>query len=539
MKKMKRMMALLLSVCMALCLLSGCVATEDTATLRVSLPDAPVTLDPAMVTTESEEILVNHLYENLMKASLNAHGSYDVVNGLVRNYSYGDNLDGTQTYTFTLRDGATWSDGRKVTAQDFVYAWRRLVNPVTESPNAQLLEMVAGYEAARNGDVSQLKVSAPDDTTLEVVLKQRCSYFVDVVCSAAATMPVRSDVAEQEDGFENVTKMVTNGAYRVSAWENNVLTAEVNETYYDAKRLGPDVLEVRFADSAQTAMELFEKGEVDFVLGLTDEVIAAQDEAWKADPYPLVGTLVVNQMAEGTVGTVLRQAMSLALDRNAITEAMGARRYWAAEGLIPYGIKNSAAAADFRTEAGALIENDPEKYEDSCAQAKDLLKAQALPEAGRVTLVYENNALHTKAAQMIWEMWKEQLGLRVELVGVAEEELEQVLQRGEFTVALVQMQSMLNDASAFLDSWTSASEENHAHIHNTAYDLLMRISADSASPAARDAYLEDAERMLLESGFVIPVYHGTTAWLLRDGLTNLYGDGMGHYYFHNIVEQPK
>lgn len=537
MRKMKRMMTLLLSVCMVLCLLSGCGETEDTSTLRVCLPDEPATLDPAMVTTESEEIVVNHLYENLMKASLNAHGDYDVVYGLARSYGYGDELNGTQIYTFTLRDDVTWSDGRPVTAQDFVYAWQRLVDPATASPNAQLLEMVAGYEEARRGDVTKLQVSAPDDTTLEVVLKQRCSYFVDVICSAAATMPVRSDIVEKENWSMDPTVMVTNGAYYVTAWEDGLLTAPAREAYYDAKRLGTDVLEVRFAD-ASTAMELYENGEVDFVLGLTDEAIAAQPEEWTADTYPLVGTLVVNQMAEGTLGEALRQAMSLVLDRNAVAEAMGTRRYWAADGLIPYGIRNTSAM-DFRTEAGALIENDPEQYENNCAAATDLMKAQALPEAGRVTLVYENNVLHTKVAQMIQTMWKEKLGLSVELVGVATEELEQVLQRGEFAVALLELDSKLNDASAFLDTWTSASAENHAHIHNTAYDLLMRISDDSASPAARDAYLKDAERMLLESGFVIPVYHGTTTWLLRDGLTNLYGDGMGHYYFHSVVEKPQ
>lgn len=538
MKKMKRMIALLLSICMALCLLSGCGETEDTQALRACLPEAPTTLDPAKVTTESERIVVNHLYENLMKASLNAHGSYDVVNGLARSYGYGDNLDGTQTYTFTLRDDATWSDGQAVTAHDFVYAWRRLVDPATASPNAQMLEMVAGYEDARRGDVTKLRVSALDDTTLEVVLKQHCPYFVDVVCSAAATMPVRSDIVERENWSMDPAAMVTNGAYSVTAWENEVLTAQTNASYYDAKRLGPDALEIRFADAA-AAMELYENGEVDFVLGLTDEAIAAQDEDWKADPYPQVGTLVVNQMAEGTVGEALRQAMSLVLDRNAITEAMGARRYWAADGLIPYGISNSSLSAEFRTEADALIDNDPEQYEAKCALAKELLKSQVMPEPGHVTLVHASDALHTKAAQMIQSMWKDKLGLQVELVSAAEEDLEQVLRRGEFTVALVQMQPLLDDAGAFLDRWISGAEKNYAHIHNTAYDLLMRISDNSASPSARDAYLKDAERMLLESGFVIPVYHGTTAWLLRDGLTNLYGDGMGHYFFHNVVEQPK
>ena len=535
MKNMKRVMTLLLSVCLVLGLLSGCGMTEEKSTLRVALPDAPATLDPAMVSNESEEIVVSHLYENLMKVSTDANGNYDVVYGLVRSYSYGDNLDGTQTYTFILRDGAKWSDGQAVTAHDFVYAWQRLVNPATGSPNAHLLEMVAGYDAARSGDVSRLQVSATDDQTLVVTLKQRCTYFVDVICSEAATMPVRSDVVEQENWSVDVTKLVTNGAYRVSAWEDGVITADVNENYYDAKRLGPDALEIHAVDAA-TAVAMYENGEVDFVLGLTDEAIAAQDEDWKADSYPLVGTLVVNQMAEGTLNEALRQAMSLVLDRNAIADAMGARRYWAAEGLIPYGI-SSSTETDFRTQAGALIDNDPEHYEANCATAEDMV--QKLPAAGQVKLVHENSDLQTKAAKMIQSMWKEQLGLQVELVSMSYDELVQVLQRGEFTVALVELQSKLDDASAFLNGWTSAASSNYAHIHNTAYDLLMRISSISTSAEAREAYLEDAERMLLESGFVIPVYQGTTAWLLNSHLTKLYGDGMGHYYYFNVAKKTQ
>ena len=535
MKKMKRLMTLLLSVCLVLSLLSSCGMTEEKSTLRVALPDAPATLDPAMVSNESEEIVVSHLYENLMKVSVDANGNYDVVSGLARSYSYGDNLDGTQTYTFLLRDGVTWSDGKAVTAHDFVYAWQRLVNPATGSPNAYLLEMVAGYDAARSGDVSRLQVSAADDQTLVVTLKQRCTYFVDVICSEAATMPVRSDVVEKENWSVDAAKLVTNGAYRVSAWENGVITADMNENYYDAKRLGPDALEIHAADAA-AAMEMYENDQVDFVLGLTDDAVAAQDEEWKADSYPLVGTLVVNQMAEGTLDAALRQAMSLVLDRNAIADAMGARRYWAAEGLIPYGI-SSSTETDFRTQAGALIDNDPEHYEANCTAAAEL--AKTIPAAGQVKLVHENTDLHTAAAKMIQSMWKEQLDLQVELVSVSRDELVQVLRRGEFTVALVELQTKLDDASAFLNSWTSAASGNYAHIHNTAYDLLMRISSISTSAEAREAYLEDAERMLLESGFVIPVYQGTTTWLLRDDLTKLYGDGMGHYYFFNVVEKAK
>lgn len=113
--------------------------------------------------------------------------------GAARKYTCTDNNDGTQTYTFTLRD-MKWSDGQKVTAADFVYAWQRLADPATASPNAALLEMVAGYRQVRSsGDVSKLQVSAPEENTFVVTLSNRCAYFLSAVCTAAATMPVRSE----------------------------------------------------------------------------------------------------------------------------------------------------------------------------------------------------------------------------------------------------------------------------------------------------------------------------------------------------------
>ena len=156
----KRGVCLLLTLVMAAAL-AGCGTRREPQTLRVCLPELPGTLDPAMVTTDSERIVVSHLYENLMKLSSDGQGGSRVEAGAARKYTCTDNNDGTQTYTFTLRD-MKWSDGQKVTAADFVYAWQRLADPATASPNAALLEMVAGYRQVRSsGDVSKLAGVGP------------------------------------------------------------------------------------------------------------------------------------------------------------------------------------------------------------------------------------------------------------------------------------------------------------------------------------------------------------------------------------------
>ena len=127
-----------------------------------------------------------------MKLSRGENGSIQAAPAVAKSYAVEDNLDGTETYTFTLRQNARWSDGKTVTAHDFVYAWQRLADPATGSPHAALLDMVAGYSQAREKqDGSLLQVSAPDDFTFVVQLSYKCAYFLTDVCAASATMPHR------------------------------------------------------------------------------------------------------------------------------------------------------------------------------------------------------------------------------------------------------------------------------------------------------------------------------------------------------------
>ena len=144
MKRRIRYMALLLVLCMLA--LTGCAQPRDTMTLRVCLDAAPATLDPAMASSDAERTVVAHLFENLMKLSRGEDGGIQPVYAAAKSYTVEDNLDGTETYTFTLRQNVRWSDGQTVTAHDFVYAWQRLADPATGSPHAALLDMVAGFD---------------------------------------------------------------------------------------------------------------------------------------------------------------------------------------------------------------------------------------------------------------------------------------------------------------------------------------------------------------------------------------------------------
>lgn len=541
MRKLKRFAALLMAVLLTALLLAGCGRQEDLS-FRVAMSRVPASLDPAIAYADEEKIVVSHIFENLMKLQSDGNGGCTAVNAVARSYQCDVTPEGQETYTFELRSGAVWSDGTRVKAEDFVYAWKRLVDPATNSENAGLLDMVAGYSAARAGDVDALKVSAPDENTFVVELTGRCPYFIDSVCTAAATMPLRKESVEQENGFRSMELLLTNGPYTAVSWENDTLQLRQTEGYYDSRRLGPATISFRFTSDVKTANSLYEQGEADFVLGLTDESVAKKSDSWMPDYYPETSVVLLNQMSSLTSNAKVRQAMGLVIDRNAIAELLGARTHLAAEGLVTWGIKNTMGG--FFREIGAVVDNNSENYEKNCQTALELMQeagytSTSIGELPPVVMLYESDGTTDSLAQFLQKTWREKLGINVTLKGVSTAEITLALQRGEYTLAALRVSSDRNDATGFLNRWRIGNEGNYANFYSSAYDMLLRVAAVSASKEARDAYLEDAERLLLEEGNVIPLYHSTCGWSMSEDFTGVFGDGLGRYFFTAVQKASK
>lgn len=540
MMKLKRPVAALLAAVLLLGLLTGC-HRENGVSFRVAMGSVPATLDPALAATDEEKTVVSHLFENLMKLQSDGNGGTTAVNGVARSYQCDTTAEGQETYTFKLRSSAAWSDGTKVTAQDFVYAWKRLVDPSTGSKNARILDMVAGYSAARTGE-DALQVSAPDDETFVVALSGRCPYFIDSVCTAAATLPVQSAAAAQENWSMSPDTLVTNGPYTVASWENDTMLLQQTDGYHDARRLGPESISFRFTADAKTANSLFEKGDADFVLGLTDEAVAKKMDSWMPDYYPETSVVLLNQLSDLTSNENVRRAMGLVIDRNAIAELLGSRTHLAAEGLVTWGIR-STTGGQFR-DFGSAVDNDSENYEKNCQTAQELMEeagytATKLKSLTPVIMLYESDGTADSLALLLQKTWKEKLGLSVTLKGVSSEEITQALGRGEYTLAALRVTSDRNDATGFLNRWRMGEEDNYANFTSSAYDMLLRVAAVSASQEARDAYLEDAERLLIEKGNVIPMYCSTRSWSLSESFTGVFGDGLGRYFFTGVHKASK
>lgn len=528
MRAWKRSAALLLALCMTAALLVGCGEDpNDEDKLSVVMTGTVSTVDPALAATAAERTVVLHLFDNLYRRTADG-----VLPAAAQSHQAEDNEDGTQTYTFRLRSDAKWSDGTAVTAGDFVYAWKRLVSPDTGSPNRGILSMVAGYEDACAGDVDALAVSAEDDHTLTVTLSAPCSYFVDAVCTASATMPVQAAAVESgEDWTASRAAFVGNGPFRRSGnWsDNQVFTLMKQAEHYDSRRIQPDRVEIlcaTYADAEKAA------GNADVVVGATGESSTYTGDA-------SVGVVLINQMATNMDRDGLRRAMSLVIDRVSGAQTVGANCV-AAEGLVPYGIL-TASGEEFRVVNGTRIDNDPDKYEERCQGALALLRqagysnAMSLSALDTVTLAYDRTSTQAQAAQQLQQLWEAQLGIKVQLVGLESFELKQRLANGEFVIALMEMTAHNNDATAYLDPWRSTDMRNYGMLYLNAYDILMKIAATSNSQEAEDAYLRDAEQLLLETGYVIPLYGRTQPCVIRDGVLGAVPDGLGNWYFGGVT----
>lgn len=561
MKPIKRSAALCLAAVLCLSLLAGCGSQQKTVgmDLTVCLGGTPETLDPIRATSEEDETILIHLYENLMRVAGSASGGTTVTNGIAKRYDVEENYNGTVTYTFHLRS-AKWSDGVAVTADDFVYAWQRLADPATKSPNAALLSIVEGYDKVRStGDVTQLQVTAKNDSTLEVTLTSQCGWFLTDVCTAAATVPLRKDVvqklkAEALDANEQAaanggqgtatwssdpTKLVTDGPYTVSSYHaDEALQLTASETWTGGTG-GPGTICFQFAKTAEEAWDLYESKKVDFVSPLPEEELQsiAKNKNWSPVTELNTYTLLFNTAADPFSDPKLRQAFSLAIDRSALSQAVSVSAK-PATGLVPYGVPESEKE-DFRTVGGDLLNSDSKEYETCCVQARMLLDQAGYTSGysfSSVKFLYVDEGDHAAVAEQLIKMWSDVLHVHVKAVGVTAEKFQSALESGEYDLAATDLKGYADDAESFLTDWVSSSENNVVGYRNSAYDTLLAVINNASDETARLGCLHDAESLLLQDGPLMPLYFTGTAWELRSGLTGLCRDARGFFSFTAVTK---
>ncbi|MDD4583209.1 MAG: peptide ABC transporter substrate-binding protein, partial [Eubacteriales bacterium] len=321
---MKKFLVLLLAFSMVFTL-AACGGGEgngedaDTLDLAVCIASEPSTIDPALNSAVDGAIMLQHSFEGLIKWVDDGEGNATLAPGMAESWDISD--DGL-VYTFHLREGALWSDGEPVTAYDFEYAWKRLVDPATVADYSYMLDCVlnANEILAEEKAPDELAAVALDEKTFEVTLHTAIPYFTEIA-AFPATFPVRKDIIEEYGDqwtFDPAT-YVSNGPYMMSEWVHNSYIMMVpNPNHYDVDNLGPDSLKFVLMDDDNAMLAAFNSGELDFNEGYPMDEVTALLESGQLKVADYVGTYYVCFQTEKAPfdNPLVREAFSLVIDRN-------------------------------------------------------------------------------------------------------------------------------------------------------------------------------------------------------------------------------
>ena len=538
--------------------------------LTAVVGNMPDTLKPADCAGDGSETILYHLYENLMRWENDGYGHAVLVPGQAESYTVETDYLGNATYTFTLRSDIFWSDGQAVSAYHFVSAWQRIADPAFQSPYRELMRCIAGYDAVQNsGDASLLKVSATDSRTLIVALSGSAPYFLEEVCASAYTMPIRTFVSAGEED-----KILTNGPYVVKEFSAEELVLVKNEKYYGSGNVTVDELRFIPSEGVQADYEKFKSGVVDLTVALpaSELDVRAQEENWRPEPVTSTYGFVFNTRIAPFDDSLIRTAFRLVIDEQAVIDALNNKTLRPAVGLIPYGVsdhggKNDTEAAsdeatseikpplvnhniyrDFRVHGNEIVTLDvSDDYAADCTYARTLLAEAGYADGAgfpQVEYLYIDTPENQAVAQVLQKLWKKELGVTVALRAVTGEEYEQLLHgdsegNGEesvFQIAAMEFTAAVyDDAGDFLSQWHSSSAANCAGYSSAAFDILINCSRVATMASTYDAYLHDAEAILLEDAPVVALFYRGSGYAVADGLSGLYRAPNGVFFLANVT----
>lgn len=438
------------------------------------------------------------------------------------------------SYTFKIRDDAKWSNGEPVTAQDFVFAWQRAVDPKVASEYAYMLSDVGQIKNAADiiagkKDKSELGVTAVDDKTLKVELNVQVPYFLGLMYFPTF-YPVNQKFFEScGDTFATSPETtLSNGAFILDSYEPAATAFHLkkNPDYYDAKRVKLTGINYQVIQDSQQALMSYQTGAVDTTLVNGEQVDQVKDDpTFHAIAAGYLWYVVPNISKVKELSNLnVRLAMTMAINRENITTGV------LKDGSIP---TYTAVPIDFATGPdGSDFAGDQKKFENVCrfdaAAAADYWK-KGLEELGvssiSLNMIVDADDAPQKVAQVLKEQWETTLpGLTVNLVVEPKKQRVQDMQDGNFEVGLTRWGPDYADPMTYLGMWGTGNSNNYGEWSNADYDAILAActTGDLAMDAAgRWAKLLDGEKIVMDNAVIFPLYTQSNAQMISSKVTGI------------------
>ncbi|PQQ46996.1 peptide ABC transporter substrate-binding protein [Bacillus thuringiensis] len=494
---------------------------------------------PTMDVTKATDSESMNVMRNVFEGLYILGEDNKVIPGVAKSYEVSEDK---KTYTFHLRD-SKWSNGTPVTAADFVFSWKRAVNPDTAAEYAFLFFDIKNAKSINSKELplDQLGVKAKDDKTLEVQLEQPIPYFIDLT-TFATFLPINEKYFKLQGKQYSLeaNQLVYNGAFTLDNWKHEQgFQLKKNPNYWDAKTVKLDEINFDIVKDKSTEMNLYESGQLDRV-GLTGEFVDKyrNNPNFKERSEVTVQFLRLNQKNDVLKNKNARLAIGQAMNKKAFVDTVLNNGSLPAVGFIPVDFAKGPDGKDFRKGNGALVKDDVKTAKVNWKMAKQELGKEQVT----LELLTSDNAIAKKNAEYLkGELEKNLDGLTVHVKPQPRKQQIQLLLNSDYDLGVDVWAPDIPDPITFLDLFTTDSSYNFDKYTNQAYDeLIHQVKTDlSGDETARWEAMKRAEKILLEDGAVAPFYQPGRSYLQRSTVKGIVTNDFGGEFNYKWAEVKK
>lgn len=480
----------------------------------------PEYIDPALLTGQPGARLANMLFEGL---TVNSAKTSKPVPAAAESWEVSPDRT---VYTFHIRKNAVWSDGHPVTAQDFVYSWRRVLDPKTAARYAMLFYYIVNAQAFNEGrlkDASQLGVHALDDHTLQVKLREPVPFFLALTAHTTFFPVPRWVVEKYGDHWTDPSHIVGNGAFLLVYHRTNDRFEFVrNPRYWNAASVRLQKVIAYSVDDHHTAANMYQSGMVDWLPdSLPSEYVSYMRGRFHdlhSEPFLAIYYYAFNITHPPLNNPLVRRALNMAVDRRAITDDLLKGGQIPTSHFVPVGF------SDYRSPPGP--EYDPK-------EAARLLAEAGYPDGRgfpQMEIIFNSSELHQRIAETIQQMWASNLHIQVRLHNQEWATFLKRLRSLDYDIARDDWVADYADPTTFLDLLESGNPNNGTGWKSAEYDRLLAEARHETDASKRMAVLERAETVALQALPVMPLYTYASEALIKPYVRGI--------YFSPIDEHP-
>ena len=512
-------------------LLVGCGSTSSQksapkGTVRISAKDIISTMDPSLNTDVIGAQNLNNTMEGLyrfkgknIKPALATNLAKPTNNGL--------------TYTFKLRPNAKWSNGDPITASDFVYSWRRTVDPKTKSTYSYIFEGIANAKdiSAGKKPVNSLGIKALNKHTLQVDLEKPVPYFNTLLTSPTFFPQNKKVITKWGKKYgTNSQALVSNGPFKLVKWNSpdNSWTEVKNDKYWDAKDVKVQKLQYQVVKDASTALNLYQANKLDRVLLTGDsakQMKNAKDYRIQKESTTFYVAPNIKKVALFN-NTKIRQALSMSVNRQQLTKKVLGDGKVASLSTFPAKMTfNPETKVDFakETQASAVATNSYNPTKAKQLWQEGLSETNNKGKKFTFTLLGDDSDVAKKQAEFLQNQFEKLPGLKINVTNVPFKSRLARAKSGDFDLLVTGWSADFPDPITFLTLFNTDSSNNDGKWSNTEYDNLVNksLNEDANNPMARWQDMKAAQNLSNREVPAIPLYQNGEAWLTKSRVKNL------------------